>query len=710
MEIMKVPVSNEFSVGVSNAPAAHFSAAQLPDAGAPLAHAANQAFTAGQEMVNAQAKMLAEMNDLAADNALAQVKAFEQDLRVNPDMGYESLRGENALNRPDGQSLVDEYDGYLMKRANEIKDTLKNDVQKSLFSQRLESIRQTLRNKTGEHLLSEGQKWKETSLNSQIDLAANSFTLSTSDEERDAAIKRAIGAAKGLQNLNGWDSETMQKKVMDASDKAIRQVIDDQIDKGNYAEATRLAIKYGAFAHGETVVKARQKIEQAYQDQVIEDATANFKPGDVIQIPVNADSSKADTGNPIQDAVSRIIGYESGNDPNIKNKKSTAEGLGQFIDSTWLYMVKKYRPDIAKGKTDAQLKALKRDPALSREMTTRYVEENAALLKKHGFPVNVRNLYVMHFLGSGEGPKLLRADPNQPVSSFISARSINANQKVLSGKTAQQVLDWAARAMKVGKGGGGGTSYVSIPTGDPVAMEKAIRQLPKNQQASVRANINRQISAYKEVEEQRKAQRDNAIAGIIETNGGNIQSVPRSAWAALTPEERRKFTDFGQSIKKNNEQELQDKYADDYLMMQNPDVLSKMSEDSIIALRPKLGRSWTQSLLEQKQSIEKKGIEHANLSNYRFKEVLRREFNIDPDKKIQGAEMKRRIATIKYNIGRAIKAEEIRLGRQLSEDEMVAIIRKLAAATVVTERGWFSDTTKSILEIHPDDEKVSVRY
>lgn len=707
---MKVPISNEFSVGVANAPSAHFTAPSLPDAGVEVTRAGNQAFSAGQEAVNAQMKMLAEMNELATDNALAQVKAFEQDLRVNPDTGYESLRGENALNRPDGQSLVDEYDGYLMKRANEIKDTLKNDVQKSLFSQRLESIRQTLRNKTGEHLLSEGQKWKETSLNSQIDLAANSFTLSTSDEERDAAIKRTIGAAKGLQNLHGWDSETMQKKVMDASDKAIRQVIDDQIDKGNYSEATRLAIKYGAFAHGDTVVKARQKIEQAYQDQVIEDATANFKPGDVIQIPVNTDSSKAETGNPVHDAVSRIIGYESGNDPNIKNKKSTAEGLGQFIDSTWFHMVRKYRPDIANGKTNAQLKALKRDPALSREMTTRYVEENAALLKKHGFPVNVRNLYVMHFLGSGEGPKLLRADPNQPVSSFISAQSINANKTVLSGKTAQQVLDWAARAMKVGKGGGGGTSYVSIPTGDPVAMEKAIRQLPKNQQASVRANINRQISAYKEVEEQRKAQRDNAIAGIIETNGGNVQSVPRSAWAALTPEERSKFTDFGQSIKKNNEQELQDKHVDDYLIMQNPDVLSKMSEDSIIALRPKLGRSWTQSLLEKKQSIDKKGIQHAKLSKYRFDEVLRREFNLDPDKKIQGAEMERRIATIRYNSDEAIKAEEKRLGRPMSEDEMVAIIRKLAAATVVTERGWFSDTKKSLLEIHPDDENISVRY
>lgn len=706
---MRVPTSNEFSVGVANAPSANFAAPNLPDVGVEVTRAGNQAFSAGQEVVNAQMKMLAEMNELATDNALAQVKAFEQDLRVNPNNGYENLRGENALNRPNGQSLVDEYDGYLMEHANAIKDTLKNDVQKALFTQRLDGIRQTLRNKTGEHLLTEGRKWKDTSLNTQIELAANSFSLSTTDEERDAAIDRAISAARGLQDLYGWDSETMQKKVMDASDKAISQVIDDKIDKGDYAEARRLAIQYGAFAHGETVVKARQKIEQAYQDQIIEDATANFKPGDTIRIPVNINSAQAQTGNPVQDTVSRIIGYESGNDPNIKNKKSTAEGLGQFIDSTWFYMVRKYRPDIANGKTNAQLKALKRDPALSREMTTRYVEENAALLKKHGFPVNVRNLYVMHFLGSGEGPKLLRADPNQPVSSFISAQSIAANQKVLSGKTAQQVLDWAARAMKVGKGGGG-TSYVSIPTGDPVAMEKAIRQLPKNQQASVRANINRQISAYKEVEEQRKAQRDNAIAGIIETNGGNVQSVPRSAWASLTPEERRKFTAFGQSIKTNNEKELQDRYVDDYLIMQNPDVLSKMSEDSIIALRPKFGKSWTESLLRKKQSIDKKGIQHAKLSNLRFNETLRQEFDIDPDKTGKSNEQKRQIAIIRYNSDRAIEAEEKRLGREMSEDEKVATIRKLAAATVVTERGWFGDTKKSILEISPDDKTISVRY
>jgi hypothetical protein len=707
---MKVPVSNEFSVGVANAPSAHFTAPSLPDVGVEVTRAGNQAFLAGQEAVNAQMKMLAEMNELATDNALAQVKAFEQDLRVNPNNGYENLRGENALNRPNGQSLVDEYDGYLMEHANAIKDTLKNDVQKALFTQRLDGIRQTLRNKTGEHLLAEGRKWKDTSLNTQIELAANSFSLSTTDEERDAAIDRAISAAKGLQDLYGWDSETMKKKVMDDSDKAIRQVIDDQIDKGNYSEATRLAIKYGAFAHGETVVKARQKIEQAYQDQVIEDATANLKPGDVIQVPVNTDSSKADTGNPVHDTVNRIIGAESGGDPNAKNKKSSAEGLGQFIDSTWFYMVRKYRPDIANGKTNAQLKALKRDPALSREMTTRYVEENAALLKKHGFPVNVRNLYVMHFLGSGEGPKLLRADPNQPVSSFISAQSINANQKVLSGKTAQQVLDWAARAMKVGKGGGGGTSYVSIPTGDPVAMEKAIRQLPKNQQASVRANINHQLSAYETAQKEQETAKMNKVLDFVEKNGGDTRVIPKSLMQTLTPKQREEVMRYGLSIQTKHQSELDLRSAEAYTELSNPNVLAKLSEDDIASKRAILGNRYTQALINAKRNLDKQGIQHAKLSKYRFDEVLRREFNLDPDKKIQGAKMKLRIATIQYNSDRAIAAEEKRIGRKLSEDEMVAIIRKLAAATVVTERGWFSDTKKSLLEIHPDDENISVRY
>ena len=51
----------------------------------------------------------------------------------------------------------------------------------------------------------------------------------------------------------------------------------------------------------------------------------------------------------IQAVVEQIIGIESDGDPNAKNKRSSATGLGQFLDETWLDMIRAYRPDLAKG-------------------------------------------------------------------------------------------------------------------------------------------------------------------------------------------------------------------------------------------------------------------------------------------------------------------------------------------------------------------------
>ena len=42
----------------------------------------------------------------------------------------------------------------------------------------------------------------------------------------------------------------------------------------------------------------------------------------------------------IDAVVERIIDVESGGDPNAKNKRSTATGLGQFLDETWLDMIR----------------------------------------------------------------------------------------------------------------------------------------------------------------------------------------------------------------------------------------------------------------------------------------------------------------------------------------------------------------------------------
>jgi hypothetical protein len=47
-------------------------------------------------------------------------------------------------------------------------------------------------------------------------------------------------------------------------------------------------------------------------------------------------------------------------------------------------MIRKYRPDLAQGRTDAQILALRDDPELSREMTANYANQNSEFLKAHG--------------------------------------------------------------------------------------------------------------------------------------------------------------------------------------------------------------------------------------------------------------------------------------------------------------------------------------
>jgi hypothetical protein len=53
------------------------------------------------------------------------------------------------------------------------------------------------------------------------------------------------------------------------------------------------------------------------------------------------DSQREEVAGPTIDAaVERIIGVESHGDPNAKNKRSSAMGLGQFLDETWLDMMR----------------------------------------------------------------------------------------------------------------------------------------------------------------------------------------------------------------------------------------------------------------------------------------------------------------------------------------------------------------------------------
>lgn len=143
-----------------------------------------------------------------------------------------------------------------------------------------------------------------------------------------------------------------------------------------------------------------------------------------------------------------VVNAESGGDPNSQSTTSSAGGPSGFIDSTWLSTIRAARPDLADGKSDAELLPLKNDPVLAPQMADYLGNTNGDVLAKNGLPVTDGTKYLAHFAGAGGAVKVLQADPNAPVSDILGPAVMKANP-FLQGMTAQGLQAWAAKKMGV---------------------------------------------------------------------------------------------------------------------------------------------------------------------------------------------------------------------------------------------------------------------
>lgn len=132
-----------------------------------------------------------------------------------------------------------------------------------------------------------------------------------------------------------------------------------------------------------------------------------------------------------------------------QNPRSSARGVGQFIDSTWLETIKKHRPDLTEGKSNAEILTLKDDPKIATELLTKFRQDNARSLTARGITPNAENLYAAHHFGVGGATKFAKASNNTPMSEIVSRRELQANP-YLRGKTVGDVKqNWAERGLRV---------------------------------------------------------------------------------------------------------------------------------------------------------------------------------------------------------------------------------------------------------------------
>ena len=132
---------------------------------------------------------------------------------------------------------------------------------------------------------------------------------------------------------------------------------------------------------------------------------------------------------------------ESGFNPTATVSTSSAKGLFQFIDQTWLATLKQAGPQLGYGRyADAitqtasgtytvsdpamrkEILALRDDPVANAVMAGAFTQQNAALLKDRiGRDATEGELYIAHFMGAGGGAQLINLAQQDPGATAATA-------------------------------------------------------------------------------------------------------------------------------------------------------------------------------------------------------------------------------------------------------------------------------------------------
>lgn len=142
---------------------------------------------------------------------------------------------------------------------------------------------------------------------------------------------------------------------------------------------------------------------------------------------------------------------ESNFDADVKAKTSSATGLFQFIEQTWLEMVAKHgykhglgkygqeiafspkngRVSVSSSKMKQEILELRKDPEIASKMAAEFAKDNRDyLMRETKSDVGSTEMYLAHFLGAGSAAK------------FINGMDRNENQ------SASRLFPDAARANK----------------------------------------------------------------------------------------------------------------------------------------------------------------------------------------------------------------------------------------------------------------------
>ena len=641
---------------------------------------------ASSEASRIAADMQAQANQLRFDDAINQVKEEQLRLTYDKDAGYSSLKGINALQRPDGKPLKAEYGDLLKKRIGEIGASLGNDAQKAAFDKASANILTGFVGQVDAHESSEFKIYGLSVSEGVQATAKRDIALNWSKPEAiDAAVERIRAEAYRQGQLLGKSAEWQEAAARKMTSDGHKVAVLSALENNNPAYADTYLKKYAGQMEADDIMTVRGHITKQMDAQVAigaaDQAVKQFAPR---MAPTDFDRLVNIT------MATESSGQRYGKDGNLLESPKGAKGEMQVLDGTNTdpgFGVKPTRdnsPDerarVGRDYLQAMLQRYQGDPALAWAAYNAGPGRVDAAMKNAGKPVMVD----------------ANTDPNAP------------RQMSWLSLMPKETQNYVAKNMAA-LGSGAGTP--PRPTlADIDARLQANPDLAANPQ---RLKLAREEAArqFKIQEDAIKQRDEGALAEAqrqLVANGGNYAGLPASVRNAIPPGKVDEVMGFAGKIAKGAP--LETDWSLYYQIKTNPDALQAAN---LMAFRGKLGDSEFKALVSQQEDLRSgKDLTQVRTTRDVLSQYMR-EAGIDPTPKDTDKTGAEKVGRIWAAFESRVREREQAKGGKLTPEEVQKTAAQLFTKVGVSGMLWDSEKPAVMLEAGdkikvPDGERSKI--
>lgn len=270
-----VPRYDNFQAAAAVQPSAQLDAPQLPDIAGRRADQLGQAMQqAGGAASRIALDIQDQVNRSRVDDAMNQAISARTGLQV------EALqqRGRNALERPDGKSLPDEYGEKLKQSLQGIGGMLGNDAQRQAFQHMSGQLSTEFQGALGRHMVDQQRVFEDETSRATVSTAVNQAALLWGDASmRQQSLGAITSAIDQRAQRDGWDKVTREAALTEAVSPMHLGIIKGMLLGGQaqaaqqYLSENSASMTLQARATAQDMTKGAASLEkaQAFGDEVM---------------------------------------------------------------------------------------------------------------------------------------------------------------------------------------------------------------------------------------------------------------------------------------------------------------------------------------------------------------------------------------------------------------------------------------------------------